>query len=101
PRWGHFYLPTAHFGTFKSGPDKNAAVSIGLLFEFQGQLKVYVVVFRGQIAIFGLWATFTDQFAIFNIPFFFTMLDPPIQIFTIEKVFGGCLRKAELNGQST
>ena len=83
-RWSNFCLPAADLCAFQCRSEKDTAVTIGLLFEFQAQFEIIIEFSSRQVAVLSTRSALADELTIFYIPFLFTMVDPSFQVFTIE-----------------
>ena len=84
----HFHLPAVHdSGLLDEGTEKDTGVAVGFLLEFQGQVKIVIIVARGQVTIGVVGAALADEFAVLYIPEVGSIEIPARQVLAVEQVF--------------
>ncbi len=85
------------------GAEEDAAVAVTVALKFEGQVEVFVVLFRLQVAVVFGERDAVDS-ASFNNPLFFSNLGPVGKVFAVEQldpILAGCFELGGLGGEES
>lgn len=81
----HFGLPTADFHPVETATEEDAAVAVSFLLEFEGKVEVFEFFFGAEVTVLFVGSAFANEVAVFDVPFFPTVLYPAGEVFAVEK----------------